>query len=296
MSDAVQEPEAVGASGTTPDNPKAQGRPGIENLRSPSSTDEAREWGRRGGIASGIARRKRITLRDELSALLEAKDGVVAKSIVIAMCTEAKRGNVGAFRAIAQVLGELKEVVEMPDLPPPFVIEVHDPAYVEAERKRQEAMMAKNMEAMTIDVTPSVTKDAPEFSAPEIEVETDTWTQYREDGESANAARRPRTGAGAAVDAPKPEKAREPAPKADAPQAAQDAPAAKPPQSQHEAQPPTPPHPKPKQEPPRVPRTPSEAAAMRREREAREGNNAPQSAPHAQHSRPSAVPVAFPRR
>jgi len=64
------------------------------------------------------------------------------------MCLEAKRGNVGAFRAIAQVMGELREVVEMPDLPPPFVIELHDPAFVEAERRRQEAAMAQTMEAV----------------------------------------------------------------------------------------------------------------------------------------------------
>lgn len=125
-----------------PEAPK--GRGGIENLRPPSSPEEARELGRRGGIASGIARRRRISLREELLALLGAADGLVAKSIVAAMCHEAKRGNVGAFRAIAQVLGELKEVVgiETEELPPPFTIELHDAQYVAAERARTDAEFA----------------------------------------------------------------------------------------------------------------------------------------------------------
>lgn len=59
--------------------------------------------------AAAMARRRRASLREELAALLAVNDGAVAKSIVVAMCREAKNGNVGAFKAIAQVMGELKE-------------------------------------------------------------------------------------------------------------------------------------------------------------------------------------------
>lgn len=112
---------------------------GITNLRPPSTTDEAREWGRRGGIASGVARRRKASLRAELETLLTADECVVAKSIAVAICREAKNGNVGAFKAIAQVLGELREVigVDADALPPPVVLPVHDVAYIEAERERQ---------------------------------------------------------------------------------------------------------------------------------------------------------------
>ena len=43
---------------------------GKENLRPVSSKEEARERGRKGGLASGEARRKRKTLKEELLLLL----------------------------------------------------------------------------------------------------------------------------------------------------------------------------------------------------------------------------------
>ena len=155
MSGQGTEAEAVG--------PSPQ-RGGIANLRPPSTTDEAREWGRRGGIASGEARRKRASLRDELVALLSAEGGVVAKSITVAICGEAKRGNVGAFKAIAQVLGELKEVigVEAEALPPPIVIPIHDHAFVEAERERQRREFAEIAEAAVIELKAGTGPNAPE--------------------------------------------------------------------------------------------------------------------------------------
>jgi len=44
-----------------------------QNLRPASSSEQARERGRKGGIASGKSRRNKIMLRDCLEALLEAK-------------------------------------------------------------------------------------------------------------------------------------------------------------------------------------------------------------------------------
>ena len=44
-----------------------------EDLKKPRSTEEAQAWGRKGGIASGIARREKKTFRATLEALLDRK-------------------------------------------------------------------------------------------------------------------------------------------------------------------------------------------------------------------------------
>ena len=218
MSAGGTEAEAVGPS---------QQRGGIANLRPPSTSAQAREWGRLGGIASGEARRKRASLRDELVALLSAEGGVVAKSIAVAICGEAKRGNVGAFKAIAQVLGELKEVigVEAEALPPPIVIPIHDHAFVEAERERQRREFAEIAEAAVIELKAGTGPNAPEP---------------------------PETGTRPAGNAPDAPDGKTPVPGADAPvgRFCADAEAVGEPTPL-----------------PRAPRTPSEAARMRRERE-----------------------------
>lgn len=235
-------------------------RGGIANLRPPSTTDEAREWGRRGGIASGESRRKRASLRAELEALLTVDDGAVAKSIAVAICREAKTGNVGAFKAIAQVLGELREVVgvEAEGLPPPIVLAVHDPGFIEAERERQRREFGEVVDVAVAELTQQQGGVATPATLP--------------------SAESPGNGSGAAGNAPGVSDNKTPAPAADAPQAPSRADFA-----------PT---------PSRVPRTPSEAAAMRREQEAREraanggGGQGDQKA-----ARPyRAVPVTFPRR
>lgn len=48
----------------------AKKRGNIENLRSPSSTEEARKLGRKGGIASGKARARRKTFAEALKLML----------------------------------------------------------------------------------------------------------------------------------------------------------------------------------------------------------------------------------
>ena len=220
-------------------------RGGIANLRPPSTSAQAREWGRLGGIASGEARRKRASLRDELVALLTAEGGVVARSIAVAICGEAKRGNVGAFKAIAQVLGELKEVVgiETEALPPPIVIPIHDPAFVDAERERQRREFAEIAEAAVIELKAG--------AAPTEAGNAETWAaraQPSGDGTGDGATVAPSAGRSGADGA----EGWEPAP--------------------------------------RVPRSPSEAAAMRREREAAERT--------ADGSRGTfrALPATFPKR
>lgn len=284
------------------ENNEQKQRGGVANLRPPSTSEEAREYGRRGGIASGIARRKRITLRDELTALFEANGGVVARSIAVAICKEAKNGNVGAFRAIAQVLGELKEFFEPQDaLPPPIVISVHDPAYIEAERERQKREFADLADAAVIELKPEDAENGAESG--------ETWgakTQPLDDGPGNGATVAPtgagnwqESGTGAAVTRSEDAEASAQGGKAEAPQGAGNAPVeepsiakvsqGKPSESQAKPQPPQPPPPP----PPRVPRSPSEAARMRREQEEREraANGGQQAAKPYR-----AVPVTFPKR
>ena len=82
---------------------------GTENLRPVSSTEEARERGRKGGLASGEARRKRKTLKEEL--LLMLSDGDIQEKISLALINEAINGNnagsvTKAFEVIRDTIGE----------------------------------------------------------------------------------------------------------------------------------------------------------------------------------------------
>ncbi len=77
---------------------------GKENLRPVSSKDEARERGRKGGLASGEARRKRKTLKEELLLMLE--DENVQKSVTAALIAQAQDGNTKAFEIIRDTIGE----------------------------------------------------------------------------------------------------------------------------------------------------------------------------------------------
>lgn len=78
---------------------------------------EAKEKGRKGGIASGEARRKKKELRETLRALLEetTKDGRTGmENIAIALLAEAEKGNVRAFAEIRDTLyGKPVSTVEM---------------------------------------------------------------------------------------------------------------------------------------------------------------------------------------
>ena len=74
--------------------------------RSPS---EVRENGKKGGIASGEARRKRKTLKEEL--LLMLSDGDIQQKISLALINEAINGNnagsvTKAFEVIRDTIGE----------------------------------------------------------------------------------------------------------------------------------------------------------------------------------------------
>lgn len=83
-----------------------------QNLRAPTAK-EARERGRKGGLASGAKRKQLKTLAEELRALL-SEDVVDVKgrkmnaqtAISTALIKAAIRGDVKAFNAIRDTLGQ----------------------------------------------------------------------------------------------------------------------------------------------------------------------------------------------
>ena len=79
---------------------------GRENLipTNRRTKEEARELGRKGGIASGKARRERKTLKDELIMLLEDDDN--NKKISVALLKRALDGDISAFTTIRDTIGE----------------------------------------------------------------------------------------------------------------------------------------------------------------------------------------------
>jgi hypothetical protein len=75
-----------------------------ENLKPFQSTEEARERGRKGGIASGIARRERKTLREELLLLLQKNES--QERISLALLQKALDGDIKAYEVIRDTIGE----------------------------------------------------------------------------------------------------------------------------------------------------------------------------------------------
>ena len=96
---------------------------GKENLRPVSSKEEARERGRKGGLASGEARRKRKTLKEEL--LLMLSDGETQQSVTIALIEKAMSGDTKAFEVIRDTIGEKPvDKVMIADVEPSVIAEV----------------------------------------------------------------------------------------------------------------------------------------------------------------------------
>ena len=75
-----------------------------ENLQPVRSVSEAREKGKKGGHKSGEARRKRKNLKEELLLLLSTEN--LQEKISLALITQAMKGNVKAFIAIRDTIGE----------------------------------------------------------------------------------------------------------------------------------------------------------------------------------------------
>lgn len=85
----------------------------IQNLKPPQSTEEARERGRKGGIASGKARRERKTMRQTLEYLLEekGKQGKTYRELAtLGLIKGAVNGNSQNYKTILEITGELNSV------------------------------------------------------------------------------------------------------------------------------------------------------------------------------------------
>ena len=96
---------------------------GKENLRPVSSKDEARERGRKGGLASGEARRKRKTLKEEL--LLMLSEGETQQSVTLALIEKARSGDTKAYEVIRDTIGEKPiDKVMIADVEPSVIAEV----------------------------------------------------------------------------------------------------------------------------------------------------------------------------
>ena len=96
---------------------------GKENLRPVSSKEEARERGRKGGLASGEARRKRKTLKEEL--LLMLSEGETQQSVTLALIEKAMSGDTKAFEVIRDTIGEKPvDKVMSSDVEPSVIAEV----------------------------------------------------------------------------------------------------------------------------------------------------------------------------
>jgi hypothetical protein len=94
-----------------------------QNLKPVTSKDEARERGRKGGLASGEARRKRKTLKEEL--LLMLADGETQQSVTLALIEKAMSGDTKAFEVIRDTIGEKPvDKVMIADVEPSVIAEV----------------------------------------------------------------------------------------------------------------------------------------------------------------------------
>ena len=76
----------------------------IQNLRPVQTKEEARERGAKGGIASGEARRRRRTLKEEL--LLMLSDPEVQEKLSAAIMKKGMDGDIRAFEVIRDTIGE----------------------------------------------------------------------------------------------------------------------------------------------------------------------------------------------
>ena len=95
----------------------------MENLipMSKRSKTEARELGRKGGLASGKVRKEKRLLKDELEIIMETvnKDGVTYQELIsTALVKEALKGNTKAYEIIRDTLGqkpiEVQQIMEAP--------------------------------------------------------------------------------------------------------------------------------------------------------------------------------------
>ena len=85
----------------------------IQNLRPIQSTSEARELGRKGGIASGEARRKKATMLSVLEKTLDQTNskGLTYRELAtLGLIKGAMNGKVENYKFIMELMGELNSI------------------------------------------------------------------------------------------------------------------------------------------------------------------------------------------
>lgn len=108
--------------------------------------NERRELARKGGIASGEARRRRKQLREDLLAMLDeevefkTKDGQTVKATVQAgvarkLIKQASEGNLKAIELMAKLTGEFENRVKLEGTVEQVQVVVQDSATAEALQK-----------------------------------------------------------------------------------------------------------------------------------------------------------------
>ena len=94
---------------------------GTDNLipMNERSEDEVRELGKKGGIASGEARREKATMKKALEMLLDetnSKGKTYRDLATLGLIKGAIDGKAENYRTIVQLLGELEETKETPSV------------------------------------------------------------------------------------------------------------------------------------------------------------------------------------
>lgn len=89
-----------------------------KNLKVIRSESEAREKGKKGGVASGIARRKKKELRFALLALMEneknGKNGI--ERIALALFNKALDGDIKAIQLVDEYVSNARITASLPEI------------------------------------------------------------------------------------------------------------------------------------------------------------------------------------
>lgn len=109
------------------------------------SESEAREMGRAGGIASGVARRERKRLADTLRAELakSAGGGMTKWEFIVAKCLQelgTQRVSPKDLRTIVEIVGELKQNIDITSGGEPLAINV---SVVRSREQAEEILKAR---------------------------------------------------------------------------------------------------------------------------------------------------------
>ena len=147
---------------------------GIDNLipNSERSPEEVRENGRKGGIASGIVRRRKKDLREACLAILETeittKSGdkmTGSEAMVAKLFQQAMKGNIKAFIALRDTAGQKPvDKVVVADVDQSVINEVEN--MVAGATAADATAADDNIDTVTDDASSSARDDAPAFPPP----------------------------------------------------------------------------------------------------------------------------------